>query len=641
MFTSPLSFVAVVYCLSATPASTIESGPRASSGFVPMIPETFSKGTFHYLIDTFKALEIKAGGAVLLRDKDALSDSYFNSLGRSSDCFHKVAGSIRTRCSELDMNEEERVVAAISMTLCELATAKHHAPPLECDIFSARLRASGPREGFSDEQEEFEADIRGNCVNALSRSAQFWSSYSGYLREVPMLMVGPIIPAQLCFTFQRENDIDNAKDLFRNISLNQEQFLRMAVDRERATIIHTERWSAFFDHSAEITDQLSLLSRRIRTDTSSAVEELQRHSLETLHVLSQSLSEFRSQVKTDHLTLLNKIDSALAGLSARHSRDLQAIVPEFEAVLHGLLMHSSEVARQQQAAVLGELTTSVQDQWRLLYSEFSVMKEAISHLTASTSSTALSLASQSHQTTQEIHQARALISDSAYHLSDVLNTLAGRTTEHIESLDVKVEELKDKLLPPAPKEEDQAWFSYDNISSERWWKGNLVWVLGFLIRGASLSAWIDSPFLKILEIIWIVAFWLLKRSLSTVTSFLVLCFSCRKYFHRILITSTSNWVPNDPGKLTGQKQRQFLLSNDLFDPSSRKIAAPATTGAIEIDPQTNKVLGLSAALEPSSLKRESSQAESDSSVLLLLVLLLLAQEFLEYPIDFAFPPWLK
>ncbi|KAJ3888955.1 hypothetical protein GG344DRAFT_52610, partial [Lentinula edodes] len=131
-----------------------------------------------------------------------------NSLGRSSDCFHKVAGSIRTRCSELDMNEEERVVAAISMTLCELATAKHHAPPMECDMFSARLRASGP------------LDIRGNCVNALSRSAQFWSSYSGYLREVrelhssyrlpaspEMLMVGPIISAQLCSTFQRENDI--------------------------------------------------------------------------------------------------------------------------------------------------------------------------------------------------------------------------------------------------------------------------------------------------------------------------------------------------------------------------------------------------------------------------------------------------
>ncbi|KAF8824276.1 hypothetical protein HHX47_DHR8000476 [Lentinula edodes] len=124
--------------------------------------------------------------------------------------------------------------------------------------------------------------------------------------------------------------------------------------------------------------------------------------------------------------------------------------------------------------------------------------QAISHLTTSTSSTALSLASQSHQTTQEIHQARALISDSAYHLSDVLNTLAGRTTDHIESLDVKVEELKDKLLPPAPKEEDQAWFSYDNISSERWWKGNLVWVLGFLIRATTGAIGIDPQTNKVL-----------------------------------------------------------------------------------------------------------------------------------------------
>ncbi|KAF9074601.1 hypothetical protein BDP27DRAFT_1213906, partial [Rhodocollybia butyracea] len=99
---------------------------------------------------------------------------------RRSDCFRKAAGSIRTRCAELNMNEEERVVAAISMTLCELATAKHHAPPLECNIFSLHLR-----EGLgSYGDRSAESDVRGDCVNALSRSAQFWSSYSGYLREV-------------------------------------------------------------------------------------------------------------------------------------------------------------------------------------------------------------------------------------------------------------------------------------------------------------------------------------------------------------------------------------------------------------------------------------------------------------------------
>ncbi|KAJ4474387.1 hypothetical protein J3R30DRAFT_3508479 [Lentinula aciculospora] len=489
---------------------------------------------------------------------DVLSDSYFASLGRSSDCFRKVAGSIRTRCAELDMNEDERVGAAISMTLCELATAKHHAPPMECELFSARLhRNSGPN------SREMDPDSQGDCVNALSRSAQFWSSYSGYLREVP----------QLCFTFQRGNDIDNAKDIFQNISLNQELFLQTVVDREHANKVHVERWSAFFDHSAELTDQLSLLSRQIQKESSSAVDELQRSSIETINMLSRSLSELRTQLGNDHSVQVNKIDSALVGLSERHSQDLQAIVSELGSDLHRLIIQSSEVVRQHQETVLGELTTSVQDQWRVLYSEFSAMQEAISHLTASTTSTALSVASLSHQTSQEIHQAHALISNSANQLNDVLNTLAGRTNEHMDLLDVKVVELKDKLLLPAHRQ-DQAWFSYENVTSERWWKGNLVRLLGLIIRGASLSAWINSPFLKILEIVWIITFWLLRRSLSTLTSFIVLCLSYRRYIHRILVASTSNQDPENLGT-----QRVLLWpSNDSYNPTLSSSLTSPTSG---------------------------------------------------------------
>ncbi|KAG7446785.1 uncharacterized protein BT62DRAFT_893317, partial [Guyanagaster necrorhizus] len=63
--------------------------------------------------------------------------------------------------------------ATISVTLCELPTAKHLSLSLECAPFSsenARLYSQGYD------------DLQGKC--ALSRSAQFWSSYSGYLREV-------------------------------------------------------------------------------------------------------------------------------------------------------------------------------------------------------------------------------------------------------------------------------------------------------------------------------------------------------------------------------------------------------------------------------------------------------------------------
>ncbi|ESK88088.1 nuclear fusion protein kar5 [Moniliophthora roreri MCA 2997] len=119
----------------------------------------------------------------LLLKRDALVE-----YTRRSDCFRSVADMIRLRCEHLDMDEQERVKAAISMTLCELATAKHHSIPLECSSFSINQHSL---------LEAINPDLQGECVSALSRSAQFWSSYSGYLREIP----------QLCFTFQRWNDI--------------------------------------------------------------------------------------------------------------------------------------------------------------------------------------------------------------------------------------------------------------------------------------------------------------------------------------------------------------------------------------------------------------------------------------------------
>ncbi|KAJ7924817.1 hypothetical protein B0H13DRAFT_1507122, partial [Mycena leptocephala] len=53
--------------------------------------------------------------------------------------------------------------AAISMTLCEISTGARDAIPLECI--------------------ESSYNIQGECVDALARSQQFWTSYSGYLRD--------------------------------------------------------------------------------------------------------------------------------------------------------------------------------------------------------------------------------------------------------------------------------------------------------------------------------------------------------------------------------------------------------------------------------------------------------------------------
>ncbi|PBK70947.1 hypothetical protein ARMSODRAFT_884180 [Armillaria solidipes] len=144
---------------------------------------------------------------------------------RRSDCFRRVAGSIKVRCSALEMDEDERVSAAISMTLCELATAKHLSPPLECAPFSSENTPL-----YSQKHD----DTQGKCVEALSRSAQFWSSYSGYLREVP----------QLCFSFRRWHDIDTARDIYSNITQEKIALLRYLSQRQHAEQAHMSAWES-------------------------------------------------------------------------------------------------------------------------------------------------------------------------------------------------------------------------------------------------------------------------------------------------------------------------------------------------------------------------------------------------------------
>ncbi|KDQ60278.1 hypothetical protein JAAARDRAFT_126349, partial [Jaapia argillacea MUCL 33604] len=140
---------------------------------------------------------------------------------RKPDCFKRAAGSLRLRCSELDMHEDERIKAALSLTLCEIATARHHSAPMECATFSHDSSWFDAGDGSHHD-----------CVEALSRSAQFWSSYSGYLREVP----------QLCHAFRRWNDIDTAKDIYRNATLEKLALIRLMAQREKKTDEAQMRW---------------------------------------------------------------------------------------------------------------------------------------------------------------------------------------------------------------------------------------------------------------------------------------------------------------------------------------------------------------------------------------------------------------
>ncbi|KAG7091971.1 hypothetical protein E1B28_008360 [Marasmius oreades] len=188
---------------------------------------------------------------------------------------------IRSRCEQLDMMEDERVRAAISMSLCELATAKHHSIPMECASFTINQPSSTSTAGS-----------QGECVSALSRSAQFWSSYSGYLREIP----------QLCFTFQRWNDIDVARDLYHNITLEKLMFIKLVQEREKEGKVNAETWKLGIAELFKTASYIRNVSQRLDARFELQGHEVNKNLLKAVNILERRVD-----------TVLDKSLNALSG----------------------------------------------------------------------------------------------------------------------------------------------------------------------------------------------------------------------------------------------------------------------------------------------------------------------------------------
>ncbi|KAH9968210.1 hypothetical protein BC827DRAFT_1171024 [Russula dissimulans] len=189
-------------------------------------------------------------------DKDAILfvDSPYM---RKPDCFRRAAGRIRVRCDEMDMDADQRIRAAIAMTLCELRTAEFHSIPLECEVFS--------EEGGLDDHVP-----HGICVEALSRSTQSWASYSGYLREIP----------QLCFAYQRGNEKDLALEIYRNATIEKIAYIRHLMQRAEREVEERTLWKSLLSDLQNTINSLQAspgLADRIYVDISARVlHELQQ-----------------------------------------------------------------------------------------------------------------------------------------------------------------------------------------------------------------------------------------------------------------------------------------------------------------------------------------------------------------------------
>ncbi|KAI0089501.1 hypothetical protein BDY19DRAFT_942582 [Irpex rosettiformis] len=288
------------------------------------------------------------------------------SYARRPDCFRRITDSIRVQCGDLDMNEDERVQAAISMTICELATAKH-SPPLECSSVIP----------LTDEPSATSQTLRADsCVEALSRSAQYWSSYSGYLREIP----------QLCHAFRRWNDIDTAKDIYRNTSLE-------AISILRAINYAENRQHDFYKGIDEISQHLRHLvhdMNKINTDMGESalgvVRRMQDENEQVVTLLQHTVTSALEIHSDTYHSLFHELSEEMRGIVHDHAGALNLLVPSLQATFEAQLAPTLEETRRQFQDV-NDVAFIAQSNWRAVGVEFGHMQETVSSLAHSIADT--------------------------------------------------------------------------------------------------------------------------------------------------------------------------------------------------------------------------------------------------------------
>ncbi|KAI0067450.1 hypothetical protein BV25DRAFT_1104052 [Artomyces pyxidatus] len=179
------------------------------------------------------------------------------------------------------------------MTLCELKTAQGRSIPMECEPFS-----TGP-----DSVHPMHLPYA-SCVEAISRSAQFWASYSGYLREIP----------QLCFAFQRGNSRDAAHELYQNVTLEKIAFIRYLVGRAKVDEDDRVQWKSLLAETRDLIGTLATWSAVVDGVSSVVGRKTQEELQKAFSAFQHKVSESHRRQDVDYSDILTKHTHALSFL---------------------------------------------------------------------------------------------------------------------------------------------------------------------------------------------------------------------------------------------------------------------------------------------------------------------------------------
>ncbi|GBB95890.1 hypothetical protein RclHR1_02640004 [Rhizophagus clarus] len=148
----------------------------------PVVMDDDSLGNLSFL----KFFEISNEERMIIEHGQAA----LTTLEKKQDCFKEATITLKNGCRNINLSNNDKMQYAIRLTKCELAIA-NLAFPMECD--------------------DFDQDI-GKCIEI----PQFWTTYSGYFREV----------SQMCFAMRYSLERDLLEEYNRNVTFKYHHILK-------------------------------------------------------------------------------------------------------------------------------------------------------------------------------------------------------------------------------------------------------------------------------------------------------------------------------------------------------------------------------------------------------------------------------
>ncbi|KAG9311609.1 hypothetical protein JVU11DRAFT_7818 [Chiua virens] len=370
-------------------------------------PDPGSGVTEDIFQNTFDAQLSQAGIVPLFTNNDALQ-----SYQQKPDCFQEAITMVKARCEDARMDEEERIQAAIGMTMCELATARHYLPPMECAVYakpSPKLTSPTPQ-------------AQARCVDALSRSAQFWSSYSGYLREIP----------QLCFTFRRWIDIDTAKDIYRNITEEKAILVRFLMEREKGSKTTQQLWENTAKDIRDTVEALHLASNGVKAASDTLTVTVLDNSQSLLAEVADAILKIEERDRINHGEIMAKFHSMLENVERQHSDHLLGVVPAIQSSITSELSTALALIKDESLRNI-DVAADIERRLSLLQGGLDAMQSSLEDLTRviDDSSKLLGASLVQSQTAQVVH------SDTIESMTQLVATVHALTqTAHAEIVSI-------------------------------------------------------------------------------------------------------------------------------------------------------------------------------------------------------------